>query len=137
MSDDKPRLVVTSEYQLYQLKPQGVYPVPESDWERIKRMIREIIPVHNWYQALAAMFFGVFVAAIFTAVSFSASSQVPRWAQLTTWSGMVIGFVLAPCLFFLDRTQKQSVTRSAKTVIDEMELMEEGYEKSHQPTLHR
>ena len=103
MSEDKPKFVISPDYQLYSPKPEGVYPVPESDWERVKRMVREIIPVRSWFQAGAATFFGVFVSALFALISFSQYKNVPSWALVTTLSGLVVGLVLAVALFFLDQ----------------------------------
>lgn len=133
MSEDKPKFVISPDYQLYSLKPEGVYPVPESDWDRVKRMVCEIIPVRSWFQAAAATFFGVFVSALFALVSFSEYKNVPSWALVTTWSGFVVGLVLAVALFLLDQQQRESVSRSAQSVVAEMELLEKGYEKSKQP----
>lgn len=130
MSPEKMNLVITEDYQVYPPKPQGAYPVHENDWERIKRMVRAIVPEDSSFQTGSGIFFGIFVTALFTIIGFSASKDVPEWARITAWVGLSLGLAMAGVLYYLGGKQKKTVTLSSQNVIEEMERLEKEYDKS-------
>ena len=119
----------SQDYAVYKPKQQGVYPIEESDWNRLKRMIKNIIPHRRIYQVLSSIFFGIFASAIFALIAFKSAKELESWVMPMTWSLFFISLILGLALLILDSQQKGIISVSTNTVLDEMKAIEESYDR--------
>lgn len=119
----------TQDYQVYQVKQEGIYPIKETDWERLKRMIMSIIPHKRIFQMLYSIAIGIFGSSIFSLITIYLVESAPNWAILTNWIITLVSLICGVGLMILDNQQKEIVTKSADEVISEMTLIENAFEK--------
>ncbi len=119
----------TQDYQVYQAKQEGIYPIKETDWYRLKRMIKSIIPHKRIFQVLYSIAIGIFCSSIFSLITIYLVESAPNWAILTNWIITLVSLVCGAGLIILDNQQKEIVTKSADEVIKEMTLIENAFEK--------
>ncbi len=92
MSDFK----FSQDYVVYKAKKEGVYPIKETDWSRLKRLVNGIIPNKSLFQILSSISFGVFASAIFALIGFKTAEKLDDWVMPTTW---VIFFCFTYCRY--------------------------------------
>ena len=119
----------TQDYQVYQVKQEGIYPIKETDWERLKRMIISIIPHKRIFQMLYSIAIGIFGSSIFSLITIYLVDSAPNWAILTNWIITLVSLICGVGLMILDNQQKEIVTKSADEVYNEMTLIENAFEK--------
>ena len=120
----------SQDYVVYKAKKEGVYPIKESDWRRLKWLIRGIIPTKNIFQILSSISFGVFASAIFALIAFNSARTLESWVLPTTWVIFCVSLISGVGLLFLDRQQKESIQYSTKHVLFEMGEIEKSFDKS-------
>jgi hypothetical protein len=124
------RIEVSQKFSLSQPKDQTARVIPETDWNRIKRMVKEITPYRNTYQSLASICVGVFLTSLTMRIGFVVTPSVSsNWIIVITCV-VVSSFLLGIAFFVFDSKQKQSVTRDVKSVVDEMTQLERNYDTS-------
>jgi len=105
--------------------PAGrAYFIPVTEWERLKRMIRQIVPPQNWFQAGGWLFAGI---AATTLIGIWQSDNPSLHFKVVAWAVVLCGAIMAIALFCLDGQQRQDITQSAQSVIDEMIELENTY----------
>jgi hypothetical protein len=119
----------TQDYQVYQAKQEGVYPIKETDWDRLKRMIESIIPHKRIFQMLYSIAIGIFGSSIFSLITIYIVDSAPNWAILTNWIITLVSLICGVGLMILDNQQKDIVSKSSDEVISEMTLIENAFEK--------
>lgn len=122
-------LKFSQDYVIYRVKCEGVYPIRVSDWTRLKRIINGIIPNKRIFQVISSIFFGMFVSALFTLISFSNAKDLDSWVMPTTWVILLVSFIGGAFLLILDKIQKDMITNSTSDVLNEMIEIENGFEK--------
>jgi len=123
----------TREYSVEQPKVHKAYLIVENEWNRIKRLIEEIVPYGGGFQVLWSLCLGICGSAIFLLVTLGIEqSKVPNWAWTTAWVAAVASFVAGALSFFVDRAQRKVTSRDTKNVLDEMTLLEQQYATSEE-----
>jgi Na+/H+-dicarboxylate symporter len=117
----------TQDYLVCKPKKEKMYPILESDWDRLKRMINNIIPKRKVFRILASGSLGIFASSIFSLISFESAENLSDWVLPTTWSILFTSIILGIALLILDNQQKKVVTKSTKEVLDEMNIIEQKY----------
>ena len=120
---------ITQDYAVYPPKKQGIYPIQESDWERIKRLIGSIIPPQRLFQILSSLCFGIFASAIFSLISFLTAERVAPWVMPTAWTIFWVSLLVGCALLLLDGKQKKLMTVSTNDVLQEMAQIEQHFER--------
>lgn len=120
----------TQDYLIYSPKREGIYPLPESDWQRLKGLIGMIIPERKIYNFIASLSFGVFVSSIFSLVTLYTANGLAVWIIPTNWSILVCSFILGIALLLLDEQQRTLITISKNLIIGEMDSLEKKYIKA-------
>jgi hypothetical protein len=109
--------------------PGKAYFILESDWKRIKRMVQETVPYGGGYQVLWSICSGVCASAVFLLITLVIEgSKVPNWAWTITWVAAVATFLVGVLSCLVDRGQRKAVSRSTKSVLDEMTLLEKQHD---------
>lgn len=119
----------SQDYQVYQAKQEGIYPIRETDWDRLKRMIKSIIPHKRIFQMLYSISIGIFGSSIFSLITIYVLDSPPFWALLANWIITLVSLICGGVLIILDNQQKEIVTKSTDEVINEMTLIENAFEK--------
>jgi hypothetical protein len=119
----------TQEHYMYQAKPVGVYPMKETDWERLKRMIKLIIPNKKIYQVLYSIAIGIFSSSVFSLITFQITTNIPNWALITTWICTIASLFLGIGFLIIDNQQKEIINQSSESIIKEMEIIEKTFDK--------
>ena len=119
----------TQDYVIYSPKKQGVYPVQEMDWNRLKNMIQNIIPERKIYNILYSLFFGIFISSLFSIISLSPLNNLPTWLLPTNFSICISSLVIGISLVIIDMQQKKIIRFNSRYIIDEMKKIEEQFEK--------
>lgn len=125
MSDFK----FSQDYVLYKAKREGVYPIKETDWSRLRRLVNGIIPNKSLFQILSSISFGVFASAIFALIGFNTAEHLANWVMPTTWAIFSVSLIAGIGLLKLDNLQKEIITYSANDVLTEMTEIEKSFEK--------
>ena len=120
----------SQDYVVYKAKKEGVYPIKETDWNRLKRLVQGILPKKNLFQILSSVSFGVFGSAIFTLIGFSTAENLDNWVLPTTWSIFSVSLIAGIGLLILDGLQKDMITYSTNDVLTEMTEIEKSFDKS-------
>jgi hypothetical protein len=123
-------LKFSQEYVVYRAKKEGVYPIKETDWSRIKRLVIGIIPNKSLFLLLSSASFGVFASAIFSIIGFNTAEKIESWVMPTTWVIFFVSLITGIGLIILDETQKKMITYSTNDVLTEMAEIEKSFDKS-------
>jgi hypothetical protein len=115
---------------VYRAKKEGVYPIKETDWSRIKRLVIGIIPNKSLFLLLSSASFGVFASAIFSIIGFNTAEKIESWVMPTTWVIFFVSLITGIGLIILDETQKKMITYSTNDVLTEMAEIEKSFDKS-------
>lgn len=126
MSDFK----FSQDYVVYKAKKEGIYPIKETDWTRLKRLVQGIIPNKSLFQILSSISFGVFASAIFALIGFKTAEKLDSWVMPTTWVIFSVSLIAGIGLLILDRLQKDMITYSTNDVLTEMTEIEKSFDKS-------
>lgn len=126
MSDN---LKFSQDYLVYKTKKEGVYPIKESEWERIKRYIKELKPNKSHYQVISSASFGIFGSALLSLIGFYTSSNVENFILITCWVLTIASLLIAIGFNYLDNQQKTVVLKNADDILREMEEIEKSFEK--------
>jgi len=126
MSDFK----FSQDYVVYKAKKEGIYPIKESDWGRLRRLIDGIIPNQRIFQILSSIAFGIFASAIFALIAFNSATELESWVKPTTWGIFFVSLISGVGLLVLDKQQKDMITYSTNDVLAEMTEIEKSFDKS-------
>lgn len=126
MSDFK----FSQDYVVYKAKIEGIYPIKETDWSRLKRLVKGIIPNKSLFQILSSISFGVFASAIFSLIAFNTADNIESWVMPSTWVIFSVSLIAGVGLLILDRKQKEMITYTTNDVLTEMTEIERTFEKS-------
>jgi len=125
MSDFK----FSQDYVIYKAKIEGVYPIKESDWIRLKRLINGIIPKKALFQILSSLAFGIFASSVFSLIAFHSAQNISNWVLPTTWVIFCVSLIAGFGLLILDRQQIEMITYSTNDVLTEMAEIEKTFDK--------
>lgn len=126
MSDFK----FSQDYVVYKAKKEGIYPIKETDWSRLKRLVTGIIPNKSLFQILSSISFGVCGSAIFSLIGFNTADNLAVWVMPTTWAIFAVSLIIGGGLLILDRQQKEMITYSTNDVLTEMTEIEKTFDKT-------
>jgi cbb3-type cytochrome oxidase subunit 3 len=120
---------ITQDYVIYNVKKECIFPIKETEWNRLKSMIESIIPHKKIFQILSSILWGVFASSIFSLIGFqTAKDNLDKWVLPTTWAIFFVSLFLGICLLILDNQQKEIINNSAESVLSEMETIEKSLE---------
>jgi hypothetical protein len=124
--ESKPKLTVSQEFSVLQPMRQNAYPIGEADWERIKRMIKEIVPPNNLYEQISFACLGVFGSSVLALASLKLSgTSPPVWAWVIVWCVFVGSLVATVTLYLAGKDLKKATARTAESALAEMMEIEQ------------
>lgn len=121
----------SKEYIFYPSKEQGVYPIQENDWNRIKTLIHGLIPEKKLYKVCYSLSFGVFASSIFSLLTFYSLSSLSSWILPTNWAITISSIILGIVLVIIDNQQKEIIKLSSNFIIEEMDKIEAQFIKEN------
>ena len=119
----------TQDYIVYSIKKEGVYPLPESDWERLKNLIKTIIPETKLFNVIASVAFGIFISSIFSLITFYSVQNLNKWIIPINWAILIASFVIGFALVMIDNQQGKIIKLSTTIIIEEMQEIEKKFVK--------
>ena len=119
----------SQDYFVYKAKKEGVYPIKETDWSRIKRYVTGIIPNKSLFQILASISFGVSVSAFFSLIGLYTAEKLDYWVMPTTYVIFFVSLIAGIGLLILDRQQNEMITYSTNDILTEMTEIERSFDK--------
>jgi len=122
-------LKLSQDYYVYTPKKSAVYPITESDWNRIKKMLGNVIVPKKVYSFFSSLCFGITASSIFSFISFITIEKIPNWIIPTNISIGISSLILAIILLILDEQQKDIIKISSHFIIEEMESIESKFEE--------
>jgi hypothetical protein len=119
------KITVSREFSVAAPQRERAYPIPASEWERLKTKISRIAPEQNWYQAGGWLSAGV---AITTLISWLVSDN-PLGSRATAidWAVVIGGGLLAGILLFVDSQQRKGIAETAQSIVDDMSHIEKMF----------
>jgi hypothetical protein len=125
------KITVSREFSVAAPQRERAYPIPASEWERLKTKIARIAPAQNWYQAGGWLFAGV---AITTLISWLVSDNPPSSrATAIEWAVVIGGGLLAGILLFVDSQQRKGIAETAQSIVDDMSHIEKMFAADGSP----
>lgn len=119
----------TQNYIVYRPLEQGVYPIQEAEWDRLKSLIRAIVPQKRLFNNLSSISFGIWISSIFQLLSLPASGAA-QWVTTTVWAIFAVSLLMSVALLYLDREQKGFIAVSADSVLAEMTSIETHFDRT-------
>ena len=123
---------ITQDYVIYNVKKECIFPIKETEWNRLKGMIKNIIPHKKIFQIISSILWGVFASSIFSLIGFQTAKDLDKWVLPTTWAIFFVSLILGICLLILDSQQNDIINNSAESVLSEMETIEKTLELPNQ-----
>lgn len=125
----KKPLKITEDQNLYVKKVEGIYPIRESDWTGIKKMVSEIKCPNKGYE-LGASFCAGLSGSAFLAVLGIWNTEVSNgWIKLALIGIAIFSLILAIILYIVSKDQIENNAQMGKDIIDEMNNIEKQYDK--------
>jgi hypothetical protein len=124
----------TKDYIAYRSRRQGVYPIPEVDWTRLKRLTAAIKPVRRIYQNLSSAMFGVSASALLTLIASLNTPNIASWIQPTNWAIFLGSMIVGSVFLHVDSKLGEQMSAGATDVLSEMGVLEATFEPADVPT---
>lgn len=128
MASPKRSLSISQEYEIIQPQQEPAYLMPKSDWDHIKRRIKDLDSGFHYLENFGSLFLGIGATATIAAITF------PTPAKFTPYSTYFILWVVGPVLLLFGiicwifaLKQIKSNKKDRNDIISEME--------SHEPQL--
>jgi hypothetical protein len=128
------KLSFSQDYFVYEPKRQGVYPIQESDWNRLERMIEKIVPERKIYSILASAALGVFASSIFSVISLYTLKDLPTWIFPTNCAILISSLIVGIALIKIDSQQKEILQVSSKIILSDLHNIKEKFEQTEKST---
>ncbi len=119
----------SQDYTVFHPKKICVYPISETDWERVKKLVNNIIPEKKIYNILASALIGIFVSSIFSLISLNTLTNLPDWILPTNWSISISSLTLGIVLMIIDNQQKDMIKLNSEFILKEMSDSEKQFDK--------
>ncbi len=114
-------ITVSREFSVHQPMRQHAFVIPETDWKRVERAVRGIIPSRDVHQILASILAGVFLTSgsVLTSFYFVIPTP-PNWAWTTAICATICSLLLAIALFVFHLQQQATTVRTVNSALSEM-----------------
>lgn len=129
MSDE---IKFSQDYKVYRTKKENVYPIKESEWERIKRYIKELKPQKKTFQVVSSVSFGIFGSALLSMIGFYSSDDISITIKSIGWIVTIVSLISGIGFNAIDNIQKNITTKNSDEIIVEMENIEKAFEKEEE-----
>jgi ABC-type iron transport system FetAB permease component len=113
-------------------KQTHMFPITESEWMRLKKLISRKTPTIKLISYLPSLFLGIFSSSIFSIISLFTIENKPSWVFPTNVVICVSSLILGAGFISIDILQKKIANNSSNDIIDEMNNIEKQYEEIRQ-----
>ena len=126
MSDE---IKFSQDYKVYRTKNENVYPIKETDWERIKRYVNDLKPEKKIFQTISSVSFGIFGSALLSVIGFYTSTNISNTIWTIAWIITIVSLLSGIGFLVLDNLQKSTIIKNSSDIIIEMQEIEKSFEK--------
>ena len=124
----KKPLKVNTESLLYEKIPEGVYPIYESDWNRLKGMTNNIKAQRKWCSIIGSAMLGIasssFIQLVYNCTTLQNGEE---WHDHIMLIIFIVSLLVGICLFVIDKERNDNIASAGKLIHDEMALIEKKY----------
>jgi uncharacterized membrane protein len=121
--------IITSESQIYKIKTPCRLPIEEGHWKKLRSMVEKMRPYNKKNKIIFSVCVGVFSSSLFSLISFYCIIGIPTWAKFVNWLITIVSFLGGVKSYYDDKTNKEDYNISVNTILDEMDFIEQNYEK--------
>lgn len=118
---------VNQQYSIDVPTAKKAYIVPQAEWQRVRRLVKDLAPYHNLFRTLWPLCAGISVSMIgilFTL--WTAAITVPAWVWTLTWTVAAAALVAGIICFYSDFQHRKSVQHGLDGVLEEMTALEQS-----------
>ena len=126
MSDE---IKFSQDYKVYRTKNENVYPIKDTDWERIKRYVKDLKPEKKIFQTISSVSFGIFGSALLSVIGFYTSTNISNTIWTIAWIITIVSLLSGIGFLVLDNLQKSIIIKNSSDIIIEMQEIEKSFEK--------
>lgn len=118
---------VGNEYILLTRTPEEAYPIPSSEWNKIKDIAKGAKCPTRWYGFFGSISIGILASSL---LQFIINCVKSNKFELDIYLALFIVFsVISMLLFFLDNERNKSIENIGERIISEMKDIEDKYQK--------
>lgn len=125
----KEDVTFSQDYVVRTPRDQGIIPVLDKDWKRLRRMVEAIVPPKRIFQVLGSISVSLSGSSLLALIAFLNTEALDPWVVPTTMAIMGATALMGGSLFWQDRQQRQFLTTTTEDVTDEMDDIEATYEQ--------
>lgn len=124
----KKPLKVSSESLVFEKIPEGIYPIYESDWNRLKGMTGNIKTPRKWCSIIGSAMLGVAGSSLIQLVyNYTKLQENEKWDDHIMLMVFLLSLLFGICLFIVDKERNDNIASAGKMIHDEMALIEKKY----------
>lgn len=124
----KKPLKVSSESLVFEKIPEGIYPIYESDWNRLKGMTGNIKTPRKWCCIIGSAMFGVSGSSLIQLLyNYSQLGEGEKWNDYTMFIVFILSILIGIFLFIIDKERNDSISDAGSKISEEMALIEKKY----------
>jgi hypothetical protein len=109
-------------------KDQTLMPVNRSDWQRLRRTAKRIIPRSDIYQIVYGVLFGVFATCTLGILGINESENLKPSVYWFTLATAVSSLAIGVALVYLDKQQRKLIGASIEYLTEELDDIESKFE---------
>lgn len=118
---------ISTEHLVYERIEEGVYPIVQTDWNRIKSIAADIKCPRKGFSIGWSICVGIFPSALFSLITIGKTA--PNWVLIILICCVVISFVLAIVFIILDAFEEKRFTSTGNSLVAEMSTIELQFRK--------
>ncbi|HCW76137.1 MAG TPA: hypothetical protein DHU63_06320 [Candidatus Marinimicrobia bacterium] len=122
---------LTQRFTLFTPKEQKVYPIPERDLKKIGGMLQHISIKNYGFQVMASLVFGMIVGLILFVLGYQSVVNTGFGISPALLTIVIVSFGvgIGIALIILARQQAKQVADARESVLNELDLIEDGFAK--------
>lgn len=124
----KKPLKVSSESLVFEKIPEGIYPIYESDWKRLKGMTGNIKSPRKWCCIIGSAMFGVSGSSLIQLIyNYSQLGEGEEWNDHTMFIVLILSLITGVFFFVIDKERNDSISDAGSKICEEMTSIENKY----------
>ena len=121
------KIKITKDFYIDAPSIKEGYPIEKKEWDKIKKMVDNIIMSDNRYQTWMGVLVGIAVTSFLTLIGFYNTEKTSDIIININWIVIILAVLLTLTLKMLTKDKDDDLSRSKQDVIDEMAYIVEDF----------